>query len=32
MMPTGLLTALTDQQTLDLIAYLQSPEQVPLPD
>ncbi len=31
MMPEGLLANLTDIQTRDLIGYLQSPEQVPLP-
>lgn len=32
MMPEGLLDNLTDAQARDLIAYLQSPRQVPLPD
>lgn len=32
MMPEGLLQALNDQQTRDLIAYLQSRRQVPLPE
>ncbi len=31
MMPEGLLAALSDGQTRDLVAYLQSPTQVPLP-
>jgi hypothetical protein len=31
MMPVGLLTALTNEQTRDLIAYLASPVQVPMP-
>ncbi|MCB1095046.1 MAG: HEAT repeat domain-containing protein [Verrucomicrobiae bacterium] len=31
MMPPGLLTALNDNQTRDLIAYLASPSQIPLP-
>ncbi len=31
MMPVGLLTALTNEQARDLIAYLASPVQVPLP-
>lgn len=31
MMPVGLLTALTSEQARDLIAYLASPVQVPLP-
>lgn len=32
MMPEGLLKNLTDQEILDLIAYLKSRQQVPLPD
>jgi putative heme-binding domain-containing protein len=32
MMPEGLLQALTDAEVRDLIAYLKSPAQVPLPD
>jgi putative membrane-bound dehydrogenase-like protein len=31
MMPEGLLTALTDQEVRDLLFYLMSPSQVPLP-
>ena len=31
MMPMGLLTALTQEQVRDLVAYLASPSQVPLP-
>ncbi|HXE79164.1 MAG TPA: c-type cytochrome, partial [Vicinamibacterales bacterium] len=31
MMPEGLLTPLSDQEVRDLIAYLRSPRQVPLP-
>jgi hypothetical protein len=31
MMPAGLLTALTNEQVRDLIAYLASPAQVPMP-
>ena len=31
MMPEGLLAALNDEQTRDLVAYLQSPTQVPFP-
>lgn len=31
MMPAGLLTALTNEQARDLIAYLTSPAQVPMP-
>jgi putative heme-binding domain-containing protein len=31
MMPEGLLTPLTDQEVRDLIFYLRSPGQVPLP-
>jgi putative heme-binding domain-containing protein len=32
MMPEGLLESLTDKESTDLIAYLQSPSQVPLPE
>jgi putative heme-binding domain-containing protein len=32
MMPEGLLQMVTEQEALDLIAYLRSPGQVPLPD
>ena len=32
MMPEGLLESLKPEQVLDLVAYLQSPVQVPLPD
>ena len=32
MMPEGMLKTLTDQEVLDLIAYLQTRQQVPLPD
>ncbi|HKS37319.1 MAG TPA: hypothetical protein VJW76_09035, partial [Verrucomicrobiae bacterium] len=31
MMPEGLFDALTQQEIVDLVAYLQSPAQVPLP-
>jgi putative heme-binding domain-containing protein len=31
MMPEGMLTPLSDDELRDLIAYLASPEQVPLP-
>jgi putative heme-binding domain-containing protein len=31
MMPEGLLTALTEQEVRDLLYYLRSPAQVPLP-
>ena len=31
MMPEGLLAPLSDQEVRDLIAYLRSPAQVPLP-
>ena len=32
MMPEGMLTPLTDDELRDLMAYLASPEQVPLPE
>jgi hypothetical protein len=31
MMPEGLFQLLEEQEIIDLVAYLQSPQQVPLP-